>query len=220
MIVHCYPRLKTLSACLDNLRHPMTAISRTVLPGEPAVLVYTFGDCPEVQAQWQASDLLLNLFITENAEKVMAKFRQADRAAQVHDFHRMIFPGRPIPALLKGKHDREDSGPSNQTFYLKDRTVPTTLAISWMTWGFSHNKRQAAERQVSREFAQTLLSHVLSSAGSVQFEVHMVGSRRGPVLANVKHPAGTVLGSNVWGASVRSRIRPQWNVLQLQQVVS
>ena len=192
-------------------------ISRVVLPGPAtAIAVYSAEDYPEFQRQWVVSELLGNLFETESSEKIMEHARSPEKWSQVQEMHCKIFPGMPFPKLLRGKHDAVPADEVNQQpFFLKERTFPSSVAISWIAWALGWPRRRAEHRKLAADFLRELLCHALDRAGSLSFDVEAVGAprHRGATSVSVQHPAGTFAADHIWGRSIRARMQPSWREL-------
>ena len=194
-------------------------LSRIVLPGDPAVPVTVADDFPELQGQWSVSDFLMNLFQTQAADKAMERFRDAERTSQVHEAHRTLFPGKPIPNLLTAKHEKQAS--RQQPFFLKEKTVPTSIAFAWILWavtgsGVTGNRsRTVAQRQPGYGFLRGLISHSVERFGRLTLLVSRVGLARGrDTSADITHPSASLSGELVWSQAVRPRIRSAWEAFQ------
>ena len=189
-------------------------ISRVVLPGSAtAVAVYSAEDFPQFQRQWVASELLQNCFASANPDKIMEHARSSEKLSQVQEMHLRIFPGMPYPKLLRGKHDAVPADElEQQLFFLKEKTFPSSVAISWLVWAIGWPRRRAEHRQLAVDFLRELLCHVLERAGTLSFDVEAVGAahHRGATSVSVQHPAGTFAADEVWGRSLRARILPKW----------
>ena len=185
-----------------------------LLPGDPAISVVT-AEGTDVQRQWVAGDLLLNLFSTSSVEKATAHCRDPEKTAQVAEFHREVFPGEAIPGLLLTKHEADQgfAKGQNQPFYLKEKTLPTTVAWSWIAWAVSYPRRQPPERKLANACFSGLVQHCLEGCGSLQFDMQAVGSREA-VSREVRYPGGTFSVDDVWGTAVRARLRPAWKFLR------
>ena len=186
-------------------------LTNILLPGTPAVPVVLAEGHADLQAQWSAGDLMLNIFNSKKVEKVMTRFREPEKVAQVSDMHREIFPGQAVPRLLVPKHEASDV--KDQPFFLKGRTVPTSLAFSWMGWAISHTKRQGPEVKRAHNFCRQLIGHVLERSGAIPLKVQSLGTAfEGEV--DVRHPGGHFAPENLWRRIFVSRLRPAWQMLR------
>ena len=193
-------------------------LTSILLPGTPAVPVTVAEGHADLQAQWAVPDFMLNLFTTKKITTAMARFREPEKVAQVSDMHREIYAGQPVPKLLKTKHEAEASGATKQPFYLKGRTMPTSLAFSWMGWAISHYKRQGPEVERARSFCRQLLAHILEHSGAVPMQVQALGTAF-LVDVEVRHPGGHFPPDILWRRIFLSRLRPAWEMLRREGIV-
>ena len=191
-------------------------LTKCLLPGNPAIEVTEFCQQDDVQGQWNMQELLKNLFATQAPESIAAPWESKKEV--VKEFHRFLWPGFPVPALMKTKHEQKVESDAAQICYLKKKTVPTSVAFAWVLWGISHPRRDLALRIKSWKFFVQLFEHALAEAGRLTFRVKCVGQRGAldkMVAVNIHNP--TVFGRIVWTVSVGRQISYQWNVCRLDE---
>ena len=200
----------------ERLPAPVFQHWKCVLPGNPSPEVVVL---PGKQAQWSLNDLLGNLFETTCKESLHENY--CKRKAVVEDIHRSLWPGQPLPDLVPSKHQELNRRPGDpqdsDNVYLKNKCLPTSLAFSWIVWAFSHSKRMASSRAKSWKFFHDLFHHCLEVAGSLEFEVSLLGQRNasGQTVEITSHN-DTVDARLLWTRILHNRISVEWNSCRVQ----
>ena len=183
------------------------------LPRELLVTVVDGGR--EVQSQWEVQIFLSKLFTTSDEDSLRQHF--INKSAEIERIHQHIWPGVSVPALLKSKHEvmhpAENQIRNNicGPVYLKRKTMPTSLAMSWLVWSVSKNKRMAVDRLKSQVFARELLSYALEKAGTWNFNIQTVGnSRAGIVTAQISTRNDCFDYRVLWEPKLKGRIVSLW----------
>ena len=190
----------------------MVELHRSAVPGNPAIEVITLAST-SIQAQWSVVDLLSNLFQTKAEKKLLAHF--TDKRELVEDVHRAIWPGQDLPDLLVSKHEA-DSGESlaDQSFFLKRKTVPTSLAFSWILWAVSHGKRLSSDKKLAIKFFHEFFTHAVGVGASLNFQICQVGTRE--LLTLEVTSQNSMLDSRyLWNRVIYARIVDEWNICRL-----
>ena len=191
--------------CLPSL----APLLECVLPRELIVTVVDSGK--KYQSQWSVWPLLKLLFRTKSMDKLQSYY--TEKKNEVADYQRLFWPGFVVPECLVSKHEKDlqkKKGALNQDIYLKGRTVPTSLALSWIVWGIMKSKRMAEDRQRAREVLREILDHVLDKAGQFSFEIRQIGA--------LKEHAISITAMNphfdselLWTKGIRGRLVFAWN---------
>ena len=186
-------------------------LATCVVPGRTAISVVVAEDCPEVPAQWTFAELLLNLHKSQNTERLLAKAREPDRMEQVHEYHSRVFPGEPLAQELKTKHEalEEGSKATMQPFYLKEKTVGTQMAFSWITWALAHARRTEDLRKPARDLLTGLVRHAVERVGSITFVVYAAGSHEESE-CTLQRGLCSFPAAALWSRSLQSRLHQSW----------
>lgn len=177
----------------------------------PESLVVTVVDkCKQHQCQWEIWALPRCIFRTKDFDQLREYFRK--KKEEINDFHRSLWPGFPIPPLLRSKHDCDtDDTDQGQGVYLKHRTVPTSLAFPWMSWAVSRPRRMPQDRSKSQRLLRAFLEHVLEKAGTLTFRVKRIGhqlSRETTVQVTQREPCFD--STTLWTRPVHVRLQAVW----------
>ena len=186
-----------------------------LIPGNPSIGV-TELQRQDVQGQWNVCELLKNLFATQDEEAIFEHYHTKKEG--VNEFHRLLWPGFPIPFILKTKHEKKEEADEEQLVYLKKKTVHTSVAFAWVLWGMSYPRRDPSLRRKSWDFFVRLFEHAVAEAGRLSFRVKCVGLRGAldKMIAINIHQT-TVQGRILWTAAVERLLSYQWNVCRLDE---
>ena len=199
----------------DEFPAPVLQHFKCSLPGDPAVEVVAI---PNLQCQWVVTDLLGNLFET-NCKETLRRDLFLKRKDVVETVHEQIYPGESIPDLVPSKHEKERSEQDYPPqIYLKNKSVPTSLAFSWMVWAFSTPKRSSMSREKAWSFFKKLFQHCLEKAGTLKFRANCLGQPNAPsVEFEITSFNASVDPKQLWTRSVHNRFALEWNTRRLEE---
>ena len=185
-------------------------IFECVLPGDVAVTIVEGRE--EVQAQWSISSFLKNIFSTKDTDSLRQHF--ADKLDEIKEVHERIWPGYVVPPMFLSKHDQADQegrGESLGPTFLKTKTMPTSIAMSWIVWSVSKSKRRDIDRVKSQTFLRNLLVHVLEVAGTLQFSVVAVAKANARAKdIEISERNDCIDYRNLWDNKIKGRIVWVW----------
>ncbi len=189
----------------------LVSLSECILPSD--VIVYILKDIDE-QCQWYAIPFLKHLFKTNDEEKLRTHF--STKMDEVRQIHELLWPGFQIPPIFISKHekdmrDNDDSGHELQTVFLKQKSMTTSWAMSWLFWAISKERRMPPDRAQSQAFIRTLFSHVLQRAGSLSLRLAPAGGAGGVVAAiRISMDDPFISSRYLWDRVLRTRISHEW----------
>ena len=197
----------------------MAALRKHILPGDPLIPVNQFSQ-EDLQSQWHCKELLQNVFKTSSAEKLYDYANNKEKLGQVEAIHQNIWAGREVPKELESKHlvrasskERVETTES-QNVFLKRKTLPTSMAFSWVVWGISHTRRMPADRERCRDFLQQLWRRMMTRLPIMEFNIRVLGSdKRSTILVgnrNDKIDAGLLFSRKIF-----AEVLPRWNIARL-----
>ena len=96
----------------------------------------------------------------------------------MEDTHRRLWPGWEVPTFSVSKSTPvgKRPGQTTQKWWLPQTALPTSLAVSYLTWGMSHWKRALADRMVCARHVQKLVSILACSLSTFELRLYKLGS--------------------------------------------
>ena len=192
-------------------------ILECALPGETTVTILLDEN---VQSQWSVTSFLRNIFCTQDTDSLRQHFMQ--KTDEIKDIHEKIWPGYTVPPMYMSRHDQAESsdirGENLGPTFLKTKTIPTSLAVSWLVWSVSKSKRREIDRVKSQKFLRNLLEHVLEAAGTLRFSVVAIGRPNARAQdVQISHRNDFFDHEKLWDNRVRGRIVRVWEEARLRQ---
>ena len=173
----------------------------------------------ELQSQWWLVPLMSQIFSTKDSESLRDHF--TSKFPQFRKIHEEMWPGFELPPILLSKFESESSegdksvaGP-HQPVFLRQKTVPTSVAMAMLGWAVSKGKRMPKERLKSQDFMRQLLNHVLAVAGTLSFDVVPVGKGLPGRTIRVSTLNDCLDFQDLWIVTLKGRIAPRWNFRKL-----
>ena len=184
------------------------------------VFVTVIDNSKDVQAQWWVVPLMGQIFTTKNEDSLRDKM--SEKFEEFVGIHSEVWPGYTIPPLLKSKFESENhkrkygTDESKQPVYLRQKTVPTSIAIASLIWALSKPKRMHREREKGQQFMRGLLGHVLAVAGTLKFDIAPVGTKNARVKrVEISTRNEFFDSSDLWDGRLKGRIWPTWELQRL-----
>lgn len=205
----------------ENDQAALVGLIECILPQDVLVtMVDPHGDTPDraIQAQWAVVPLMRRIFRAKNETKLHVLF--TEKFAEVQETHRELWPGFGPPKMLQSKHQRatanSDSEAEPQIVYLKQKSVPTSMAMAWLAWGASKSRRMAEDRSRTLSYLKELLDHVLQRAGKLDFRVVKIGRPQDGETSVQVSAMNPYLNSRLlWTKSQDCRIVPTWELCRI-----
>lgn len=173
----------------------------------------------ELQSQWWLVPLMSQIFSTKDSESLRDHF--TSKFPQFRKIHEEMWPGFELPPILLSKFESESSegdksvaGP-HQPVFLRQKTVPTSVAMAMLGWAVSKGKCMPKERLKSQDFMRQLLNHVLAVAGTLSFDVVPVGKGLPGRTIRVSTLNDCLDFQDLWIVTLKGRIAPRWNFRKL-----
>jgi len=197
---------------VDDTDLPSNAAETSLVPIEThelgdGIFVTVVDGGKDTQAQWDVVFFLQNLFTTRDEDKLRDHF--VTKKKEIEKIHEKLWPDYEVPPLLESKHGAVKASEGN--LYLKRRCMPTTLSMSWLVWSVSMSRRMPADRRSSQLFLRKFLQTVLVAAGTLQFTVKTIGTRRVKTKTlQVSTRNSCLHSSDVWSLRLQEQIQPEW----------
>ena len=171
----------------------------------------------ELQSQWWLVPLMSQIFSTKDSDALRDHF--GSKFPQFRKIHEEMWPGFELPPILLSKFESESSegnvaGP-HQPVFLRQKTVPTSVAMAMLGWAVSMGKRMPKERLKSQNFMRHLLTHVLTVAGTLSFDVVPVGKGLAGRTIQISTLNDCLQFQDLWTTTFKGRIAPRWNFRKL-----
>ena len=163
---------------------------------------------------WAEIDLVRQLLRTTRGKK--AEERLQEIRSRLPDMHANLWPGEPLPgAFFKQKFASKTlsdaaGDQSGENVYVAKVSVPTSVAMSMVLWGFYNPKRQKQDRALAVDLFRRWVAALLAKCSPVQLWLRPAGSRADSMQLVTLCSDGSVPQGAVWTRDAFNTCQMDW----------